>query len=171
VLNSRVNWDAIDWGDVPTWVTAVAALLALIAAYVALKTYGFTKQQALMEQARLVAAWLDPRPVGQPGNLTVVNHSAMAVWDFTVHVVALPSETVIQVARTPVLPPTNKSDVGTTLHLGATGQAKATADTGAACVVWFRDRNNCRWMRTWQGELRIAKPPAEIATTPPYRLV
>ena len=174
-----MTWEDVDWGDVPTWATAavtavaaVAAVFTLVAALwaglAAWNAYRLARDESRSAQAGRIGAWFDTRPRGEPTNLTIVNQSDMPVWDLTVHVVSLPSGTVVQVVRTPVLPPTDRGKA--TFHMGSTGRIPPVGDTDQACAVWFRDSRNMRWERTWWGDLRPAPPPEEIATAPPYRL-
>lgn len=164
----------MDWGDVPTWVAAIAAVLALVAAALAAvpawRTYRLAKTEAEMDQARLVVAWRTPHVPDEAVDLAVVNNSTMPVWDLTVHVLSVPSETVVQVVRSPVLPPANGPSTTATMHLGSTGHTPPTSDTDIVCATWFRDHRNVWWRRSWRGDLEKAQAPDEIPTRPPYRL-
>lgn len=175
----RMDSGVIDWGDVPTWVTAAATWFAAVVAMltlgaavwagiVAWRSLAHARGEAEADQARLIGAWLRPPTDKQSGtDLAVVNQSNMPVWDFTVHVTSLPSGTVTQILHGPALPPTSQSMGAasgggrTRVTLAFTGLVPPPTDNSFACAYWFRDRRNLTWQRTLRGELvrALADPP------------
>jgi hypothetical protein len=180
----------INWGDVPTWVTAAATWLAALAALltlgaalwagvVAWRSLTHARGEAEADQARLIGAWLRPPRGEQLGtDLAVVNQSNMPVWDFTVHITSLPSGTVTQVLHGPVLPPLTQGmgpssgDGRTRATLTTTALVPPSTDISFGCAFWFRDRRNLTWQRTLRGELiRVSSDPPLYPALPLVQII
>lgn len=163
----------IDWGTVPTWVSAGSAVSALITAAVALiyarRTWTKSVDEARRKQADLVAAWVEKGAAGA-FQCRVRNASNLPVYD--VHVVVNGYGEVVVPGlgewEAQIVPP---ADTGLTWEIPS---AEAERTRGPAVVygeidtrgvlaqdllaeIRFTDTAGRRWRRSDQGLLAEVK--------------
>jgi hypothetical protein len=158
----------VDYGDVPTWIAAVATVLALVAAgFAAWASWNVLKRETQRDadrddaerrqQANLVAAWhgVVPHPVQRGAGLyrpVVRNGSELPIYQVGVEVVVEGSTGIVHM--TEVLGPGqwfvtqsghfNFADHPTEklrLHASSPGFQVAVSFSDAAGIAWRRDEN------------------------------
>lgn len=147
-----------DWGDVPTWISAITTLGALAAAgwVVAIelrRDNRATKARESAEQADLVAAWLTSDDDSDTYWVNLQNGSPLPVYD--VRVLLMPEQAVREgnpkrigewIPTIPVVPPG-------TLRLVWEPEVDQPWKTKWEAAVSFRDAASREWLRDGDGRL------------------
>lgn len=174
---------ALEWGDVPTWFSALGGIGALIAATAARASLDVLRiesqrdqdadERAQRAQADLVAAWLETEDATDMGAwyIRVVNASQIPVYELDIQTVSSfswPDDEGFNARYLAVAPPGEThipiedllNHIGRHLPLTEWGMLRNTVGVHASHDVWitFRDAAGGEWIRSATGTLR-RKPP------------